>query len=54
LAVVGVLAVDRIPGLGRLPGDLLICRERWSLYVPITTFLVISLLLTVLLNVFRR
>jgi hypothetical protein len=33
-------------GLGRLPGDIIIRRENFSLYFPITTCIVISALLT--------
>lgn len=35
--------------LGRLPGDFLIQRRGWSLYIPITTSILISLVLTLLL-----
>ena len=54
--VVGVLMVfyDRIPFLGRLPGDLLIQKKGFSLYVPIATCVVLSMLLTVVLNLFGR
>lgn len=40
--------------LGRLPGDIRIEREGFALYIPLTTFLIISLLLTVLLNLLGR
>lgn len=67
LAAVGVLLtlVERWPGfgaafgwVGKLPGDLSMTRERFSLYVPIATSLVLSLLLSVVLYIlswlFRR
>jgi hypothetical protein len=41
-------------GLGRLPGDLRIEREGFSLYFPITTSLIISILLSLLLWLLRR
>ena len=41
-------------GLGRLPGDLRIEREGFSFYFPITTSLIISILLSLLLWFFRR
>ena len=55
LVVVGGLAVlgVRLP-FGRLPGDIAIEGERGSFYVPITTMIVISVVLTVLLNLFSR
>jgi hypothetical protein len=40
--------------LGRLPGDIRIEREGFSCYFPIATMLVLSLLLTLLLNVIVR
>lgn len=40
--------------LGRLPGDIRIEREGFSCYVPIATMIVLSILLTVLLNVIVR
>ncbi len=39
---------------GRLPGDLVIERENFSFYFPITTSLVLSLVLTLLLWWWRR
>lgn len=41
-------------GLGRLPGDLLIEKENFRLYLPITTSIVISLLLSLLFWFFRK
>lgn len=44
----------RIPGLGNLPGDIAIQRENFRLYMPCGTMLVISLLLTLVLNIIPR
>jgi hypothetical protein len=41
-------------GLGRLPGDLVIERENFTLYLPITTSILVSLLLSLLLWLFSR
>jgi hypothetical protein len=41
-------------GLGRLPGDLRIEREGFSFYFPITTSLILSILLSLLLWIFSR
>jgi len=56
LALLGglLLFVGKVPFLGKLPGDIMIRRETWSLYVPLTTSLVISILLTVLVAFFSR
>lgn len=40
--------------LGRLPGDLLIGRGNFRLYLPITTMLLISIVLSALLWLFRK
>lgn len=56
LALLGglLLFVGKVPFLGRLPGDIVIRRQNWSLYVPLTTSLVISIVLTVLVVFFSR
>jgi hypothetical protein len=40
--------------LGRLPGDIRIQREGLSCYVPIVTMILLSVILTILLNVVIR
>jgi hypothetical protein len=55
LVAVGVLwPVIAKLGLGRLPGDLVIERENFRLYIPIATSLLISLLLSVVLWFLNR
>jgi hypothetical protein len=49
LAVLGV----RLP-FGRLPGDIAIEGERGGFYFPITTMIILSVVLTVLFNLFIR
>lgn len=41
-------------GLGRLPGDILIERGSFKIYVPITTSILISLVLSLLLWLMNR
>jgi hypothetical protein len=41
-------------GLGRLPGDINVERDGWSFHFPIVTSIVISLVLTLLLWIFRK
>jgi Protein of unknown function (DUF2905) len=55
LVVIGGLAVlgIRLP-FGRLPGDIAIEGERGGIYVPIVTMLVISVVLTIVVNLFMR
>ena len=44
----------RVPWLGRLPGDIVIERENVRFYFPITTSIVISIVLSLLAAAFRR
>ena len=40
--------------LGRLPGDIVIDRPSFKLYLPITTMILVSALLSLLMWLFRR
>jgi hypothetical protein len=55
LVVVGLLwlGADKL-GIGRLPGDLIVKRKGFTLYIPIVSSLVVSLVLTLLLRFFGR
>jgi DUF2905 family protein len=44
----------KVPGLGRLPGDIVYRRGNFTFYFPLVTSLVLSLLLTLLLALLRR
>lgn len=54
LAGVVMLFLPRIPWLGRLPGDIVVERERFTFHFPIVTSIVVSIVLTLLLNLFFR
>ncbi|GIW08299.1 MAG: hypothetical protein KatS3mg060_3104 [Dehalococcoidia bacterium] len=56
LLIIGLLLMlaGRVPGLGRLPGDIVIERDGFSCFFPLATMLVVSLLLTLMLNVLVR
>jgi DUF2905 family protein len=41
-------------GLGRLPGDIVIQRDNFTLYFPLVTCLVLSVVLSVILWAFNR
>jgi heme/copper-type cytochrome/quinol oxidase subunit 2 len=51
LVVLGgvLIFVDKIPFLGRLPGDIRIERENFRFYFPLTTSILISIVVTVIL-----
>jgi hypothetical protein len=44
----------RIPWLGRLPGDVVYQRGGFTVYLPIVTCLLLSVVLTLLVALFRR
>jgi hypothetical protein len=54
IAGLAFLFADKIPFLGRLPGDISIKRERFSFYFPVTTSIIISIILTILFSIFRK
>lgn len=45
---------DKLHWLGRLPGDIRIEREHTRFYFPIATMLLLSLLLTLIVNILRK
>ena len=56
LFVVGLLIflAGRIPGFGHLPGDITIQRDNFTLFAPIGTMIVVSVVLTLILNLVAR
>jgi hypothetical protein len=56
LAVVGVVLVlaPNIPFLGRLPGDIRIDSGNVKVFAPLGTMLLISIILTIILNLLNR
>jgi hypothetical protein len=63
LIVVGLVLVGlgvllslggKIPGLGRLPGDIVIERGSFRLYIPLATSILLSLIVTGVLWLLRR
>ena len=44
----------KLPWLGRLPGDLVVARGPVTFYFPLATSLIISIVLTLLVWLFRR
>ncbi len=49
-----IFLLGKAPGLGRLPGNIIIQREHLTVFIPLGTMLLISVLLTVVLNVIAR
>jgi hypothetical protein len=53
VAALGVLVMLGVP-FGRLPGDVYIRRGSFTFYFPLATSIVLSILLTLILALFRR
>lgn len=56
IAGIGILLWlgGKIPGIGRLPGDILIKRGNFTFYFPIVTSILLSIILSVILALLRR
>ncbi|MCP2499996.1 MAG: DUF2905 domain-containing protein [Deltaproteobacteria bacterium] len=56
IAAVGVLFLvsEKIGWIGRLPGDITIRRDNFTVHIPLATCLVISVLLSLLIWLFRK
>jgi len=56
IIVIGLLLLvgEKIPWIGRLPGDIVIKREKFTFYFPLATSILISIILTLLFAVFRK
>jgi len=55
LVVIGLLwpFISKL-GLGRLPGDIAVEKENFRFYFPITTTIIVSILISVLFWLFRK
>lgn len=57
IVVIGLviwLAGDKLHWFGRLPGDIRVERENFRFFMPITSMILLSIVLSLLLWVFRR
>jgi hypothetical protein len=56
IVVVGLILVfsSHIPFLGKLPGDIVIKKENFTFYFPIVTMIIVSVVLTIIINVILR
>jgi hypothetical protein len=45
---------DKLPWIGRLPGDIVIQKNRFTFYFPLATCILLSLLLTLIFWILRR
>ncbi len=49
-----LLLVDRVPWIGRLPGDVHLQRGNWTFYFPLGTSILLSVVLTLVLWLIGR
>jgi len=45
---------DKLHWIGRLPGDIRIEKENFRFYFPITTMVIVSLVLTLVIQIIKR
>jgi predicted MFS family arabinose efflux permease len=53
VAALGLAIMVGVP-VGRLPGDIYVKRGSFSFYFPITTSIILSIILTLIFSLFRR
>ena len=53
IVILGLILIfsHNVPFLGKLPGDIFVKRDGFCFYFPIVTFLILSLLITIIVNV---
>ncbi len=56
IAAIGALLAlsGKIPWLGRLPGDIMVRKERFTFYFPLATSLLVSVVLSLILWLIRK
>ncbi len=56
LAAVGLLLIfgPKIPFLGRMPGDIVVRRGNFTFYFPLVTCIILSLIITFIVSIFRK
>lgn len=56
IIVVGLLFMfgSKIPWFGKLPGDIYIQKKSFTFFLPITTSIIVSIILTIIMMLLRR
>ncbi len=58
LVAVGLLMIllpaDKLSFLGRLPGDIVVKKKSFTVYFPVVTMILLSIVLTLILNLISR
>jgi len=50
----GIFLLSKVPGLGKLPGDIIIKKENFTFYFPLATSILLSLILTLIFTIFQK
>jgi len=51
----GIMTIaGKIPGVGKLPGDIFIKKENFSFYFPLTTCILLSIILSAIMYIFGK
>lgn len=56
LIIIGgaIIFLGKVPWIGKLPGDIFIQKKNFSFYFPITTSIIISIILTLIFSLLSR
>lgn len=54
VAGIAVAVLPKIPWIGRMPGDILVKRENMTIYFPVVTCLILSLVMSFILFMINR
>jgi hypothetical protein len=57
LVIAGIILYfggDRLRWLGHLPGDIRVEKENFRFYFPLTTMILISMIITIIINIIRK
>ena len=57
IVIIGILIYffhGKLNWLGKLPGDIRIEKENFRFYFPLATMIIISVVLTVIINIFKK
>lgn len=56
LVLVGIIIqfADKIPWIGRLPGDIMIKKENFTFYFPLVTSIILSIVISLIIYLVRK
>ncbi len=58
-AITGIIGLllffsNKIPFIGRLPGDIIVQKKNFTFYFPLATSVILSIILSMFFNLFRK